>query len=455
MLKVTAIASLIAAAAGPAAAAPLELSLPAALERARSANRALIASELAIESERRSLAAARSDFALKIVPTSTVGRLAGSALSNDTGLNATLGLQARQKLEWGTVVSMGPSYNRAGDASNTTLNVSLHQPLLGGFGPDVHLEGVRQAEFAVASAARSREQAAINIALEIVASYHEALKQERIARLSAALEERLRRHSLISARKERAGLASPMDTFRAEIRRNDAKESGNQAVSALETAMGRLRLLLALPPDTELRLSEPATPAIEFDALEERSLQARLELQQLQAELEEARRAAIVAAKATLPDLAINVSYGHAALADPSWGSLVPVTQRQWSVHLQASGDVRRAAERERHRRALLRIQALENSLAEKADDVRRQVRQQLRAIEESRSRMAVRSEQIRQAEGKLALAEVKFAHDMADNFDLIEAETELYRARGDLAAAEADLAVGIRGLRAAVGAPP
>jgi outer membrane protein TolC len=41
-----------------------------------------------------------------------------------------------------------------------------------------------------------------------------------------------------------------------------------------------------------------------------------------------------------------------------------------------------------------------------------------------------LREEQIRQGESRLALAQVKFSHDMASNLDVIEAETELQRAR-------------------------
>ena len=63
-----------------------------------------------------------------------------------------------------------------------------------------------------------------------------------------------------------------------------------------------------------------------------------------------------------------------------------------------------------------------------------------------------MRRQQIKQAESKLALAEVKFSHDMADNFSLLEAETELQRSRLNLLATEADYAVGVYNLKAIAG---
>jgi outer membrane protein TolC len=91
-------------------------------------------------------------------------------------------------------------------------------------------------------------------------------------------------------------------------------------------------------------------------------------------------------------------------------------------------------------------------NLESKLIDVRRQVRQQLLALAEARQRIALRREQITQARGKLALAEVKFGHEMADNFDVIEAETEVERARGSLLATEAEYAVGVYNLQAMTG---
>jgi outer membrane protein len=72
--------------------------------------------------------------------------------------------------------------------------------------------------------------------------------------------------------------------------------------------------------------------------------------------------------------------------------------------------------------------------------------------LRKNKERIEIREEQIRQAEGKLALARVKFNHGMANNFDVIEAETELQRSRVDLLSVKTDYIVGTYNMRAVLG---
>jgi outer membrane protein TolC len=85
-------------------------------------------------------------------------------------------------------------------------------------------------------------------------------------------------------------------------------------------------------------------------------------------------------------------------------------------------------------------------------ESISRDVRKQWLSLKEASKRMEIRRSQIKQGEEKLALAEVKFAHGMADNFDIIEAEKELQSARGNLLAAEIDYAIGIYNMKAITG---
>jgi outer membrane protein TolC len=295
----------------------------------------------------------------------------------------------------------------------------------------------------------------VAIALETVSVYHAALREQYLADTNEALSGRLRRHVLVAGGKERAGLAGPSDTFRAQIRLKDAEDSVYQSRGAFDVAAGRLRHLLALPAETEITLRAATPPALNLQNAEQLAIDHSSGFQQLRGDHLEAQRAARIAANRTLPDISLNLSYGQAALAESSLQSLIPATQRQWGLFLQSSGDLNRTAEKLNLRRALLRLEALEVALADKAADIRRELRQQLRAIEIARARIGLREEQIRQADGKLALAEVKFAHDKADNFELIEAESDLHRARIELSAAETDYALAAYALMAMTGQFP
>ena len=431
------------------AASNSHLTLPNAVSMALTVNKNLVASKIAAEF---SLSAARAEFDLKIVPTATLGRIDNNALSTATGANNSYGAQLRKKLETGATVSLGPSLNRSGGTSNTTLNLGIVQPLLKGFGSDINLDGIRRAEFSVNSSRRSLQQTSLNTALDAIGAYYEALKQLQLAELNESLSQRLKRHALIARSKERVGLASPMDTYRAEIRLKDAEDAANQARNAYQNTLDRLKLILDLNLDSEIQLFAPSLPELGVADPEGDAINNRIEIAQLRAELEEANRAVDLAANGLLPEVSLQVNYGRATTTDPYLAQLLPTTQRQWNVSLQASGDLWRTAEKGNYRRAQLRVDALRLNLDTKIAEIRRQARQQVLALAEAKQRIDLRQEQIKQAEGKLALAEVKFAHDMADNFDVIEAEAELQRARTNLLATEADYAVGIYNLKAMTG---
>lgn len=436
-----------------AAAQPVELSLPRAVEIALSANRNLAISRIGYESEERGLDAARAEFELKLVPTTTFGTLTNSAFATTaTGTNSSIGAQLTKKFDTGTTLAIGPSWNRSGDTRNETLNVSVQQPLLKGFGSDVNLDGVRRAQFTIASAGRALDQARVNTALETIATYYDVIKQEKLAELNEALAERLRRHAIVARSKERVGVATPMDTYRAQIHLKDAEDSANQARNAYQAAKNQLKYILNMSLETDIALAAPPRPELRVPNLELEAVRQRAELVQLRAEIEEAARAVQVAANALLPDVSLKWNYGQAIAAQPVFAQFLPTTQRQSSVYLQAASDIFRTSEKANYRRAELRLESLRLSLETKTADIRRQVRQQLALLDEAKRRMVLRQEQIGQAEGKLALAEVKFAHDMADNFAVIEAEGERQRARANLFATEAEHAVGVYNLEAIAG---
>jgi len=97
-------------------------------------------------------------------------------------------------------------------------------------------------------------------------------------------------------------------------------------------------------------------------------------------------------------------------------------------------------------------MEALAVAIEDKALEVERAVRQQIQILAGARARIELRETQVRQARGKLALAGVKVAHDMADNFELIEAEGDLYRAGSELAGATMEYALGAYALKAMMG---
>jgi outer membrane protein TolC len=431
---------------------PLPLTLDEAVNRALQANRSIASTKYAAEGQYLSVVSARSEFETKIVPAVNVGISGGDNTGPPQGYGG--GFSIQQKLESGTKLSLGPAVNKAFGVYSTDVGLSIEQPLFKGFGRESNLDRVRTAIFNMASADRSLHQLRINTFLDVVTTYYDALKNGEIVHMYESMARRLRGHAEVAQAKEKVGLATPMDTYRAEIRLKDAEDALTQARESYQDNRDRLKVLLALPLETDMDLVSPLKVEIVEVGLEsviETALTRRVDMEQAREDIREAERRVAVARHNILPDISLVVGYDQFGLSDRFQQS-TGLDQNRWSVRLVSSTDLFRTAEKSAYQQSLLNLKSIQLNLEGRKDEIRRQVRRQFTALKEAERRIAIRKEQIRQAEGKLALAEVKFAHSMADNFDVIEAETELQRSKINLLSSEIDYIVGTYSLRAISG---
>jgi outer membrane protein TolC len=426
----------------------LKLTLPAALGLALNENRDLLVSKMSLEGDHFLVDAADAEFAPKLIPSLSAGKT-GTQASFFDGASSTVsyGIQLSKKFDFGTSVSAGPSYTRSPLLTDTRMSLTISQPLLRGIGREAGLSAVRRAEFSVYSSEQSLSQSKVDIGLQTITTYYEAQRQRQTADNNRALVDKLKQHLVLAGKKEKAGLATPMDTYRAVIRLKDAEDAFALADSTYVVLIDQLRLLLNLPSEKPLELAAAGVPELDPVRAEQEPLRDNVELKQRRAEVEEASRAARVADNAALPDIRLELGY-NSALA----GFTTTLPPQQWSISLQSTTDLFRSAERSNAERARVIAATQEVSMSHRTDDLRRRVRQQLSDVAAAKARIAVREEQIREARGKLALAEVKFSNDMADNFDIIESETELQRAELGLLDSQTAYALGVYGLRALTG---
>jgi len=428
----------------------MHLTLQEAVNLAIQSNRNIVSSRYGLQNQQLSLLSARSAFELKIVPTANAGIGGGGSESQNIGL----GFSLQKKFEPGTVVSAGPETNKTDDEYNTSVGISVTQPLLKGFGKDINLDGIRSAEYSIKTAGRNLYQTEVNIVLETVSAFYETIKQKEFFDMYESLIERLKGHAEVAKAKERVGLTSPIDTFRAEISRKNAEDSLTKAVEAYKNAQDKLKSILSLPLETEIEVINPEQ-ADSFDMGLENSIETafknRVELEQAEEEINEAERRAEILQNNALPELNLVFDYERFASADRFRDS-ASLDENRWGLSIQSATDVFRTAEKAAYKQGVLNIQTLRLNLENKKDEIKRQVRSQLNALREAKKRIDIRKEQIKQAEGKLALAEVKFAHGMADNFDVIEAETELQNAKVNLASSEVEYIIGTYNMRAILG---
>jgi outer membrane protein len=418
-------------------------------------NRNIINSQYSAESQRYSIDAAKALFDLKLIPAGSVSLSGGS----DADYNYTsVGLQLQKKMEYGTTVSIGPQISHWSWESSkeytTDMGVTITQPLLRGLGKDITTDGVQSADAAYKTSLRNVYQTKVNTVLETISIYYEAIRQMEMLYLYETMAGRLKGHAEIARAKEKVGVSSPMDTYRAEIPLKEAEDAMITASQSFQDAKDRLKLLLALPQNTELDLTVPEVPDFQefsLDDATETALKKRIEIEQMNHDLSEAQRKAVIMKQNILPDLNLVLGYGRYDTSDTLEKSTGFDLDR-YSLNLQAGTDIFRTAERAAYQQSLLTIKSLSMNIESKKEDIRRQVRKQWLSLREATRRMDIRRSQIKQGEEKIALAEIKFAHQMADNFDVIEAEKELQSARSNLLAAKIEYALGIYNMKAIMG---
>jgi outer membrane protein len=438
--------------AAPAAESGPALTLADVIALALSDNRTLLSSSYGVESRQLSVDAAQSEFEWKLFPQAT-------ASASDETRNLGGGVTVEKKFSPGAIASVSPEIirNYDGESDETyssVLGVSLTVPLLRGFGTAVNLDGVRTAEYSLRTARRTHYLVKVNTVLEAVAAVYNIVQQRELVNMYGDQAQRFYGHVVMARAREKIGLATPIDVYRAQIRLKDIQDSLNRSQEALRNAGDRLKIVLATPLEQALEVVAPLEcRPVDISGVEavETALQERVELKQVNDDMAEAKRASRLSRNDLLPQLNLVANYTRLGNDDAFAGSTT-LSEELWSVNLVSTTDWSRTAEKAAYRQSLLAVKQVELNRASRVDSVKREVRQFYDALQKARERMQIRKDQIDQAAGKLALAKIKFSHGMADNFDLIEAETELQEARSNLLAAQVEYIVGIYRLRAAIG---
>ena len=222
------------------------LTLDQAINLALQANRNIANSQYSAESQRYSIDAARSLFDLKLIPAAGVSLAGGDKTDSD---NISAGFLLQKKLEYGTSISMGPQITRTSDQYahqySTDWGVSVKQPLLRGLGKDIVTDNIQSAEFAYKTSLRNIYQTKVNTVLETISVFYDAVRHKELLRLHERMRVRLKGHSEIARAKEKVGLATPMDTYRAEIPLKEAEDAIISVSTAFQDTKDRLKLILA------------------------------------------------------------------------------------------------------------------------------------------------------------------------------------------------------------------
>ena len=420
------------------------ISLEQAIQMALESNRALRNSALDVSSSDLSLKTQQSDFDIKIVPQG-----ASRYDSEDDGY-WQVGATVSKKLSQGATLEVTPTTGESGGSGNSEVDVSLRIPLLQGAGSAYAMDGVYSSMYANKVQQLSFIQQQITTIMQTVSAVYGCIRtQQQIEFLQKQLDE-LKKHLSLAKIKEKSGIIDAMDLYRAEIRIQNVEEELTSTQEELANNIDEVKNLLALSQKQPLLVEAPVSYSPVEIGLEEAqniALANRIELVKSTMQVRETERRVAVAKNNILPQLDLELGYNNYREED-----FDEFAEERWTVALSSESDIFRTSERNDYQQSRIELQQVQLDKQDAEELIIQDVRFQLNSLEKQQERIRIREEQARQAMGKLRLAESKFRYSLANNFDLLEAQTEMQQAQTDQMVETINYIVGTYRLRSSLG---
>jgi len=223
-----------------------------------------------------------------------------------------------------------------------------------------------------------------------------------------------------------------------------ARNDAITAQTAYDSALDRFKILIGMPTVQPIEAVEPdfevAAPAVDEELAIETALRSRLDLLNEQDAVDDPRRAVLVARNNLLPDLDFR---GSVTLdTDPNRKNSVSYnTERTtWRGEVAMEIPLNRVAERNEYRSSIIDLRRAERNYDRRRDEVRLDVRDAFRGIEQARLSLEIQAENIKINDFRKRQAEELLNRGLLQsNRDKIEAETDWRDAKNRYAQAEAN----------------
>lgn len=401
------------------------LTLNQAVEIALKNNRSLQRSRLSLASSNLNVKLQNENFDIKIIPETSIN------YNSSENQYWSAGVKFFKKTRVGISGSITPQIEQYGDIQRSLVSVSLNIPLLRGLGTDYNLDGLHSSLYALETARRSHYRQQDDLVINTISTVYGIINFQKQINLLHTQIHGLKRHISLTEVKEKSGLASAMDMYRAELRLKEVQNELTIIEKQFETHSDRLKNLLAISMQGDLTVTAPIDyqpVTVHLDEAVAIALNNRIEIEQSQRKSEESKRKMAIAKQDILPIIDLHLGHKKYDHTDSSF-----LDEEDWMVSLNGSSDLFRSAEKTAFEQANISFQQSKIDLESTREDIIREVRAQINQMKEKEKLIADRGEQSRQAQGKLELALSKFNHQLADNFDLLEAQTQLQQVKTDL----------------------
>jgi outer membrane protein TolC len=417
--------------------ATLILTIEKAVSIALTASRKLGSAYSAVEQAEINMETAATEFDLKILPKGDMGFVGGGPAKE--GWTIGTGVEFYKKCIRGTRISFNPSFMKAAKDFRSNLRASIKQPLLRGFGVEYNLAPIRAAQYGKRTAYRNLYIAQSRLIMQTIQAMYDVARLEAIVELEKESVQRIKNFCASTRVKERIGMCNALDVYRAEIELKHAEEGLNQSLDRLQDAKDGVRDLLSLDWDQEIEITvpleyEPVQVPIE-EAIEV-ALTHRIEVDQARDHIQESRRLMRQAKDNLRPDLNLAVDYTSFAYDEMFTRSWSTKRESTWGFGLTTSSDLYKVNENAAYEQSIINSDEAMRNEEQLRENIILDVKRVIRTLARTEEKMAGQEEQILNSQKESRLAKLKFAHGLANNFDLIQSEKNLRAAQNGLISA-------------------
>lgn len=386
----------------------------------------------------------------------------------------TLGLGVSKRLPFGTDLTFNANTVRYGEGAEALRDngytVSLSQPLMRGFGAaaSADLTLARRAE---TSAGRMYVDARQQLVVSVAEAYVTVLRAHRFMKTAERSLERARRLRILSDARSKVGLATELDVLRADLLASQSEAAMVAQSETLEAALDGLKNLIGRPLDAAVDLiddldgvraalggfspgSSPSDGGPAPNSMErfiETALSARVDVGEARDRVGDARLAEKVAQWNLLPPVNFDMSYTRRGLG-PGSSDLFSRLFNGWRFGVSTSYGLDRSDESAAAAAASVSTRAVAQASADTERRVAEEVRRAYRAWTRTAAAVEIESKAVGLAERQLRLAQIRYERGVAGNFDVVDAENNVFQAQSGLISAEAERALAGLTLRRVTG---
>ena len=330
----------------------------------------------------------------------------------------------------------------------SVLTASFTQPLLRGAGREIAQENLTQAERDVLYQIRSFNRFRQSFAVSIISDYYFVLQQRDAVTNAENNYKRVAESAARMAMEAEAGRRNRFEVDQAEQNVLNSKNDYIRAVERYEQQLDEFKIRLSLPTDAnvivdqnELRALEAmgvSEPNYTVEAAIETAMVSRLDLANSFDGVDDAVRKVKVAANGLGADLNL---VGSAAVnsTERTEFERLQFHKGDYSFGVEADLPLDRKAERNIYRESLILLQQRQREYDNSVDEVKLDVRQAYRQLQESAERYKIQKNSTELAAKRVESTSLLLEAGRLTARDLLDAQTALLQAQNGLTAALVD----------------